>query len=98
MTPYESGWMVLNIVSPSTLVIRHADGREKVVNVDIVKPGHAQQVDGTLDDGNPDAAKHRPQPAACDDVVSIEFAADMATQRYDLRGPGNRRLPARYSG
>ncbi|XP_065198324.1 KRAB-A domain-containing protein 2-like [Sycon ciliatum] len=42
MTPYESGWTVLKIVSPSTLVIQHADGREKVVNVDIVKPGHAQ--------------------------------------------------------
>ena len=98
MTPYESGWTVLKIVSPSTLVIQHADGREKVVNVDIVKPGHAQQVDGTLDDGNHDAAEDRPEPAACDNVVSIEFAADMPTQRYDLRGPGNRRQPARYSG
>ncbi|XP_065198703.1 uncharacterized protein LOC135830368, partial [Sycon ciliatum] len=37
LTPFESGWHVIRIISPSTVRIATADGRSKLVNVDLLK-------------------------------------------------------------
>ena len=39
LPPFEAGWVVKAVVSPSTVVLRHHDGyrADKVVNIDIVK-------------------------------------------------------------
>eukprot|EP00117_Sycon_ciliatum_P043005 scpid83197/ scgid5927/ len=61
--PYERDWVVIHIVSPSTVVIRNeAGGGEKVVNVELLKP------DAVADVPAADAVIDVPAPGAVPDA------------------------------
>ncbi|XP_065189499.1 uncharacterized protein LOC135820118 [Sycon ciliatum] len=100
MTPYEPGWSVVHIVSPSTVVISSTNsstGRisEKTVNVELLKPN---------------ALQTEPAPAAPADGAAAENDSDSATyvrvlpaaepsvmRAYGLRDRAAIVPPARYS-
>ena len=82
---YETGWMVKRVVGPSTFVIRHVNGGEKVINADLLKPSPSQPVAaGDPSDGDDTLAEHGVEPIA-------------GRQVYGLRDRRDVRPPTRYA-
>ena len=98
--PYESGWTVKKVVSPSTVVIARASGvrGEKVVHVGLLKRDPVS--------ANPEAAKVL-SPQDMDIVqaeetadwspVMLEFSPESDSRRYCLCDCSGLHAPARYS-
>ncbi|XP_065182544.1 uncharacterized protein LOC135813373 [Sycon ciliatum] len=104
LPPFQTGWTVKRIVSPSTVVISHKHGatgvKEKTVNIDLLKSGVPEE-----DDADADAELH---PDVDDDNDSddggpvwwIEADAGDSTSdvpRYGLRSRTSIRPPSRYT-
>ena len=78
---YETGWMVKRVVGPSTFVIRHVNGGEKVINADLLKPSPSQPVAaGDPSDGDDTPAEHGVEPIAGRHVYGLR-------DRRDVRPP-----------
>eukprot|EP00117_Sycon_ciliatum_P048114 scpid81261/ scgid5927/ len=78
--PYERDWVVIHIVSPSTVVIRNeAGGGEKVVNVELLKPDVGAEVFADV-----------PAADAVADVPAADAVADVpaADAVIDVPAPG----------
>ena len=71
--PYERDWVVIHIVSPSTVVIRNeaGGGGDKVVNVELLKP------DAVADVPVADAVADVPAPDAVADVSATDAVSDV---------------------
>ena len=99
LTPFESGWHVIRIISPSTVRIATADGRSKLVNVDLLK----------RDPQAPDAHGPADAPAAVeaddrDPVVQLvlqtppvhDAMPDTPVHGYGLRDRSSLQVPGRF--
>ena len=109
LPPFESGWVVVKVISPSNVVIASPGRQEKVVNVSLLK--FDVQVSSSEEDGLPDASVT--QPRCQDDSVAaeVDIVVDIArttagdaepngdepsVSAYSLRDRGQLRAPARY--
>ena len=104
-SPYEPGWHVIDVVSPSTvrMAFTNDDGsvRTKLVNVDVVKPQPAEEVpvsdecdpdDSTIGDGQYDVGCLDP------DEPGLPVDTPVANQRtcYNFRDRRAIQQPPRY--
>ena len=98
MPPYEPGWLVTAIVSPSTVVIARQDEcqRPKTVNIDLLKPDPSN--DALLD--APSVADDSLEEALSEDPWNVELVwgqADTTTgHHYSFRDRGASQPPSRY--
>ena len=98
MPPYEPGWLVTAIVSPSTVVIARQDEcqRPKTVNIDLLKPDPSN--DALLD--APSVADDSLEEALSEDPWNVELVwgqADTTTgHHYSFRDRGAIQPPSRY--
>ncbi|XP_065182720.1 uncharacterized protein LOC135813558 [Sycon ciliatum] len=104
LSPYEPGWSVAAIVSPSTVVIARQDERQhpKTVNVDLLKPDSPDNpvmrttaAESQADDGAAADANEEP------DLLGMELMPAQADapdgNRYSLRDRNAIQPPVRYS-
>eukprot|EP00117_Sycon_ciliatum_P016048 scpid17635/ scgid15645/ Gag-Pol polyprotein; Matrix protein p10; p20; Capsid protein p25; Nucleocapsid protein p14; Protease p15; Reverse transcriptase/ribonuclease H p90; Integrase p46 len=96
--PYERGWRVRDIVSASTVVIRHqTSGAEKTVNVDLLKRDSNGSEDGACLDANVEQHDNDPET---DMAMSVDFDPPTATDdepARNLRSRADLQRPARYN-
>ena len=97
LTPYEPGWQVMSIVGPSTVVVHRVDGtgRDKIVNVDLLRRAAEDDLPPPVAPGASDEAESGPVP-------SLVLSVDPVTPPPPAAGPSLRARstlvrPARYS-
>ena len=99
LPPYESGWVVKDIVSKSTVVVAKPARRDKIVNIALIKPNPAPAVEAEPASED-DVSDEFPDDGADadDDDDGFRFAVEMPTGD-GLRGLRNRdalRRPGYY--
>ena len=99
LTPYERGWFVKEVTSPSTVVIPNAvHGGQKTVYVDILKPDPAADSSRTkrlTDSANNEVADK--SGASVDVFLEMPDFADDGQSGYNMRDRDSLRVPSRYS-
>ena len=99
LTPYEKGWFVKEVTSPSTVVISNAvHGGQKTVYVDLLKPDPAagsSRAKRLPDSANDEVADQ--SGASVDVFLEMPDCADDGESGYNLRDRDSLRVPSRYS-
>ena len=99
LTPYDSGWFVEEVISPSAVVISNAvRGGQKTVNVDVLKPDPA--VGGFRAERLTDSAINEAgaqSGASIDVTLEMPDFLDDGESGYNLRNRDSLRVPSRYS-
>ena len=100
LSPYEPGWIVRKLLSPSTVVIEHEDHpeRQKVINIELLKRYVREQalhVPGDEDvrpTAEPEFLEVNDEPA-----VALELAPQADSHGYNLRNRAQLRQPERLA-
>ena len=99
LMPYERGWFVKEVISPSTVVISNGvHGGQKTVYVDLLKPDPA--ADSSCVKRLPDSVNNEvadQSGASVAEFLEMPDFADDGESGYNLRDRDSLRVPSRYS-
>ena len=98
LPPYESGWVVKEIVSRSTVIVAKPEHQDKIVNIAILKPNPELAAD-LKSSAETDATEEGNANDTNTDDEGFRFAVEMSTGdgHYNLRNRDALLRPTRYN-